>query len=367
MNKSPITERIKNELEVFQFNEEQILGFMFHLGFTIDQYAKYIDVYSWRGTRLMENNPYSYLIDEEFEIEDNLLSYDSDNIRSCYFTFAKVIHEEWVKKIEPLDNFINVGQNYLFTEEMQEDIWNSCSEMEFTGSNVDLGYLIFLENVGIDLKSKGITDCYECLWYGNDLYLGSILDDNASYSYVVDKINTLMPPFLKMMLYYPINIEINKESYNNLNLFSNVFLSAVELEGNDLVKELSCKWMRDRMFNSDGNMLEKYSLIEENLNRTIMQLAFDGFQFKYSLNSIQLDEIINAGNVYQIADLEGTNIDLNTYVTIIVQIIHRQYGLDCRARNWSNYGSYLQFLSFYFILAIRYSVYFNDLIEEQND
>jgi hypothetical protein len=96
-----------------------------------------------------------------------------------------------------------------------------------------------------------------------------------------------------------------------------------------------------------------------------MQLAMDGFEFKNNLNSVQIQEIENAGNVFDLGELTGTDTDLGQYASIIAQITDQQFGYDFRENNWLNRGVYLQFLSFYFILSMRYSVYFKTIISNE--
>ena len=234
MTKKHITERIISNLKEFKLTENQILGFMFHLGYTIDQYSKYIKVYGNNGVEvgLMANNPFSYLLDDDFEVEENLQSYDSDELRSCYYTFSKVIHEVWVGNEQSLDSFINVGPQFLFTGEIQSEIWEKNDGKPFQGANIDEGFLVFFECIGNSLADGDIIDYYECLWYGQDLHFGSALDDPKSYSYVVDKINTVMSPCLKMLLNYPINIETDKAKFDETDLFTNVFRATILLEDN---------------------------------------------------------------------------------------------------------------------------------------
>jgi len=367
MELKPIIQRIISELSYFELTENQILGYLFHLGYTVDQNARYIGVYGKNGLEvgIMENNPFSYLLESDFEVEDNLLSYDSDEIKSCYYTFAKVIHEIWVENEKSLDSFINVGPQFLFTGEIHEEIWKTNEGTQFIGLSIDAGVLHFFESLGCELADKGITDFNECLWYGHDLYFGSALDDNRSFSYVVDKINTVMSPFLKMFLTYPINVEVNKVSFEETDLYTNVFRALSKIDENTQRRNLSVQWQKDTMFDSEGNLYENYDVVERSMGNLLMQFAYDGFQFKYSLNSIQYKEVQNAGNVLKLEEFEGKDIDLGTYASIISQITHMQFGYDYRENSWLNRGVYLQFLAFYFMLAMRYSVYLENLIERE--
>jgi hypothetical protein len=361
----PITSRIKDELEIFQLTETQILGFMFHLGYGVDRHARYIGAHGKSGVEIgmMKNNPLSYLLDDEYEIEDNLLEFSNDSITSCYFTFAKVIHEDWVKSDDSIESLINVGPEFLFTGEIDDLLWNNCSGNDFNGVNIDQGFLLFFERIGQELTDLDITDIKDALWYGKDLNKASVIDDPMSYSYVVDKLNTLMSPYLKMILNYPILFELNTAQYENDDLFSNIFNSTLKLEKNKTIRELCSKWQAHIMRNENGVAEVYLDFDEENLGYFIWQMSNDGFQFKNSLNANQFEEIKNAGDVFKLVEFEGKDVDLNTFATIIAQIMHQQYGYDYRIKNWSNYGAYLQYLSFYFLLSMRYSVYFNNLIE----
>jgi hypothetical protein len=367
MELKPITQRIISDLSYFELTENQILGFLFHLGYTVDQHAKYIGVYGSKGVEvgLMESNPFSYLLDNNFEVEDNQLSHESEEIRSCYYTFAKVIHEVWVESEIALDTFINVGPQFLFTGEIHEEIWKRNEGTPFLGVNIDEGVLVFFECIGNELSERGITDFNECLWYGHDLYFGSAMDDNRSFSYVVDKINTVMSPFLKMFLTYPINVEVNKVSFEETDLYTNVFRASSKIDDNTQRRNLSVQCQKDTMFDSEGNLYENYNVDEQSMGHLLMQLAYDGFQFKYSLNSIQYKEVQNAGNVLKLEEFEGKDIDLGTYASIIAQITHMQFGYDYRENSWLNRGVYYQFLAFYFMLAMRYSVFLENLIEKE--
>ena len=365
MSNKPTTNKIISDLSYFGLSDNQILGFLFHLGYTIDQYAMYIGVYKGSGSEasLMNQNPLSYLLEEDFEIEADLQSLDSNEIRCCYYSFAKVIHEIWVQDDKTLDAIINVGPQYLFTGEIHSEIWGTNEGKEFNGFNIDSGFLVFFESIGLALSTSNVIDYRECLWYGKDLWFGSALDDFRSYSYVVDKINTVMSPYLKMLLNYPIDVEINKTFFEENDLFTKIFGLASKLEDNKQMRNLSIEWQRKAMFDVDGNLYENYDINEQPLPNLLMQFAYDGFQFKYSLNSIENQEIYNAGNVLKLEQFEGKDVDLPTYASIIAQITHMQFGYDYRQNKWLNTGVYIQFLSFYFMLAMRYSVYPKDLID----
>ena len=118
------------------------------------------------------------------------------------------------------------------------------------------------------------------------------------------------------------------------------------------------------MFDDEGNMYDHFNLEKSNLGSLLLQFAYEGFQFKYTLNPVEFNEIYSAGNVYKLEQFEGKDIDLNTYASIIAQITHQQFGYDYRQSTWLNNGTYLQFLSFYFMLSMRYSVYLRNLTDK---
>lgn len=361
-----VTQRIDDELRVFGFTENQILGFMFHLGFTVDQNANYIGVYGINGNEmgLMKNKPSTYLLDSDYEPDDTELLDDTDLIRSCYYTFAKINQEAWHKEETPLSNYINVGAQYLFTGEVNETLWEACSKEKYNAATIDKGYLLFFEILGQDLEENDIKNIADCIWFGKNLALYSAFDDRKSYSFVVDKINTLMSPYLKMMLNYPIQYELNKETYNRQDIFSNIFQSTLKLQSTKLIRDRFLEWMQEKMLDENGILSEEFTFNIDNPGLDYALMSEYGFQFKNSLNSIDYETIFNAGNVYKLIEFEGKDIDLRTYFSIIAQIMNMQFGYDVTNKEWPNYGIFLQFNAFFFIQAMRYSVYPNQLIEE---
>ena len=358
-----VTDRIDKDLNFYGFDSIQKIGFFFYLGYCSEQFAREQGIYGSNSIEsgIMENSPCSYLLDDDYEVEENMLG-NSDDVRSCFLTFAKVIHEDWVKAKQPLNQIINVGSGYLFTDEINEEIWNYNQGKDFNGTTIDEGYLHFFSTLGNVLNLLKITDINDCLWYGKDLFFASIFDDIKSYSYVVDKLNTLIPPCLKLLLSYPVKFELNKLEYQELSSFSNILKACLKLESNKTIRDQTFNWHKVVMFGDDGNLKDEYELNEDNLGPILMQMAYDGFQFKYSIEQDIYNEIYNEGNVYKL-EQEDKIIDLNTYATIGVQIVHQTFGYDYRIRNWSNYGMFLQFLSLYFITMVRYSVYPKELNE----
>ena len=151
-----VTDRIDKDLNFYGFDSIQKIGFFFYLGYCSEQFAREQGVYGSKSIEsgIMGNSPLSYLLDEDYEVEENMLE-DSDEIRSCFLTFAKVIHEEWFKGKKPLDEIINVGSGYLFTDEINEKIWNYNKGKDFIGTTIDEGYLHFFSTLG------EVLDLYE--------------------------------------------------------------------------------------------------------------------------------------------------------------------------------------------------------------
>jgi hypothetical protein len=363
MENTNLVERIVDDLDAYELTENQIKGFLFHLGYSVDQYAKYIGVYGQTG--LMKNRPVTYLLPEDLEVDEDDLSYDTDLIRSCYYTFAKVIHELWINNEKKLDEFINVGPEFLFTGELISQLWENNIDKSFIGSIIDKGTLDFLECLGSELNEI-VAKSYEYyIWHGNYLAKWSMLDDYQSYSFIVDKINSVMSPYLKSLINYPLSVEMDIENFNQNEVFVQVLLSALKLEENRTFRQSASKWVKECLIDSNDNLKNEYQLYSSNLGGILMQLAMDGFEFKNNLNSVQIQEIENAGNVFDLGELTGTDTDLGQYASIIAQITDQQFGYDFRENNWLNRGVYLQFLSFYFILSMRYSVYFKTIISNE--
>jgi hypothetical protein len=359
MREIQLLERIVHELDEYQLTQNQKKGFLFHLGYSIDQYAKYIGVYGHNG--LLKNRPVTNILPDNIEVDEEKLSYSTDSIRSCYYTFAKVIQEIWIKNEKLLDEYINVGPQYLYTGELNYTLWENNIGKSFIGVVIDTGTLDFLECLGSEMDEIEADFDYHYVWHGNYLAMWSMMDDYQSYSFIVDKINAVMSPYLKSLINYPLYFELNKENLNQSELLVQVLLSSLKLEENPTFRQMASKWVKDSLLDSNGNLKKEYQLNSNNLGSLLMQFAIDGFHFKYSLNSVQTQDIENAGNVFDLGELIGTDIDLGQYASIIAQISDQQFGYDFRDANWLNKGVYLQFLSFYFILSMRYSVYFKSL------
>jgi hypothetical protein len=355
--------RIIQEIDEYQLSENQKKGFLFHLGYTVDQYARYIGVYGQNG--LMKNKPISFILSDDLEIDEDSTSYSTDSIRGCYYTIAKVIHELWVENETSIDEFINVGPQFLFTGEIISSLWEDNIDKSFNGLTIDTGILDFLECLGKELEEIEVQSFEEYIWHGNYLAMWSMMDDYKSYSFIVDKINAVLSPYLKTILHYPISVEIDIENFHINESFVQVLLSTLKLEDHRTFRQLGSKWSKKVFLESSGIIENKYHSFTKNIGNILMQLAADAFAFRNELNSIQFQEIENAGNVYDLGALIGQDIDLEKYATIIAQITHQQFGYDFRENYWLNKGTYLQFLSFYFILSMRYSVYFNSLIQNE--
>lgn len=355
--------RIIHEIDGYQLSENQKKGFLFHLGYTVDQYAKYIGVYGQNG--LMKNKPISYILSDDLEIDEESTSYSTDSIRGCYYTIAKVIHDLWVDSETSLDEFINVGPQFLFTGEIISSLLEGNIDKSFNGITIDTGILDFLECLGRELEEIEVNSYEDYVWHGNYLSMWSMMDDYKSFSFIVDKINAVLSPYLKTILHYPISVEVDPENFNISDTFVQVLLSTLKLEEHRTFRQLGSKWGKKVFLESTDVIENNYQSFTKNLNEILKQLAVDGFEFKCELNSIQFHEIENAGNVYDLGELNGRDVALGQYASIIAQITHQQFGYDFREKNWLNKGIYLQFLSFYFILSMRYSVYFNSL--KQNE
>jgi hypothetical protein len=207
------------------------------------------------------------------------------------------------------------------------------------------------------------TNFENYLWHGNHLGMLGMLDDYQSYSFVVDKINTVSSPYLKTFITYPLSIELDKENFNTTDLYSQIFASAIKLEGNKTFRKKATHWQREIMLNEVGILNVEYDFFSSNLGATLYKLALNGFQFKKSLTSDEFQEIKGSGNVFELGELSDQDLDLGKYVNIITQITRQQFGYDFRETNWANKGIYLQFLSFYFILSMRYSVHFGSVTD----
>ena len=77
---TPITTRINQNLELFDFDDEQKIGFYFYLGYCANQYARSLGLLDgfFQRQSILSNRPVDYLLPSDFEDEDDLL-FDSVN------------------------------------------------------------------------------------------------------------------------------------------------------------------------------------------------------------------------------------------------------------------------------------------------
>ena len=118
-----------------------------------------------------------------------------------------------------------------------------------------------------------------------------------------------MPPSLKLLLSYPVKFELNKSEYLESSPFSNILKACLKLESNKTIRKQTFNWHKVVMFDDEGKLNAEYELNEDNLKSLLLNMAYDGFQFKYSIEQAIYDEIYNEGNVYKL-EQEGKIIDL---------------------------------------------------------
>ena len=352
---------ILTDLGRYGFTKYQTAGFFFYLGYCSDRFSLVQGLYSRQSSEKGKMNefPTSYLLDEEYEVQENL--FDSEVARSCFVTFAKVIQEDWNKGKAPLSNFVNIGPNYLFTDEFHEGIMDFNVGKKFIGRTIDEGYLDFFETLGSDLNDQDITEINDCVWYGKDLYFASVMDDQNSYNYVVDKLNVLMPPCLKIFLTYPYDYWTSSRDFAQKSLFSKVLKASLSLESNATIRDLTYDWHNKSLLNQNGGLIDDYDSMKNNLGSVLLKLTQTAYDFKNSISKEEFNEIYNDSDVYEF-DSTGQIIDLKSYSYLINEVVRLTFGYDFGQKNWSNNGMLLQFLSFYFMTAVRYSVYPKDVI-----
>jgi hypothetical protein len=355
------TNSILRDLGNYGFTKIEQAGFFFYLGYCTDYYAISQGLFSRRTPEpgMMNDFPTSFYLSEEDEIEDNQL--DSDSVRTCFITFAKVIQEEWFKDKRPLSTFINIGPNYLFTDEISEEIWKFNAGKTFIGRTIDEGYLHFFKMLGTELYDNGISEVNDCIWYGRDLYHASIMDDPNSYKYVVDKLITLMPPCLKIFLTYPYEYWKSSYEFHRLNLFTRVFKSALNLEENDTIKETTLDWFQKAILDESGRLLTDFDFRENSPQDLLLHFTTSAIKIKKSLTPGVNEEIYNEPSGFDL-DITGQVIELPAYIYLIKEIVRLNYDYDFNKKNWANRGMMMQYFAFYFITAVRFSVYPKDVI-----
>lgn len=355
------TNSIIRDLSFFGFTKTQKAGFFFYLGYCTDYYAISQGLYSSQSTEsgMMSNLPTSFFLSEEDEIWDQPI--DSDNLRTCFVTFTKVIQEEWFKDKPPLSTFINIGPNYLFTDDINEEIWRFNAGKPFIGRTIDEGYLHFFKMLGTELFDQGVYEENDCIWYGRDLYHSSIMDDPNSYKYLVDKLITMMPPCLKIFLTYPHEYWKSSNEFHRLNLFTRVFSSALNLERNDTIREISLDWFQKTILDESARIRPELDFRNNSPNDLLVNFTKSAVKIKKSLTNEVIEYIYNVPTGFDL-DINGQVIELAGYSYLIKEILRLNYGYDFKNQNWANEGMMMQYFAFYFKTAIRFSVYPKDVI-----